>query len=94
MASARFVCLTPQFKEMSVWLREQGVASIAMESTYIYWIPVYEVLEDAGFEVLLVNARTLKNVPGRKTDMHDCQWLQLLHSWPAPWLLSTQRRSL
>jgi len=75
-----FGATTPKLKEMAEWLRQQGVASIAMESTYIYWIPVYEVLEDAGFEVLLVNARTLKNVPGRKTDMHDCQWLQLLHS--------------
>jgi transposase len=75
-----FGATTPQLKEMAAWLRAQGVESIAMESTYIYWIPVYEVLEGAGFEVLLVNARTLKNVPGRKTDMHDCQWLQLLHS--------------
>lgn len=75
-----FGATTPQLREMVVWLRELGVESVAMESTYVYWIPVYEMLEEAGFEVLLVNARTLKNVPGRKTDMHDCQWLQLLHS--------------
>lgn len=75
-----FGATTPQLQEMAAWLRKLGVESIAMESTYVYWIPVYEVLEDAGFEVVLVNARTLKNVPGRKTDMHDCQWLQLLHS--------------
>lgn len=75
-----FRATTAQLKEMAVWLREQGVESVAMESTYIYWIPVYEVLEQAGFEVVLVNARTLRSVPGRKTDMHDCQWLQLLHS--------------
>jgi len=75
-----FGATTPELKKMATWLREQKVESIAMESTYIYWIPVLEVLAAEGFEVVLVNARTLKNVPGRKTDMHDCQWLQLLHS--------------
>jgi transposase len=75
-----FRATTPQLKEMAAWLLEQGVESVAMESTYIYWIPVYEVLEAAGLEVVLVNARMLHNVPGRKTDMHDCQWLQQLHS--------------
>lgn len=75
-----FGATTPQLNEMAAWLVAQGVESVAMESTYIYWIPVYEVLEQAGLEVVLVNARTLKNVPGRKTDMADCQWLQLLHS--------------
>jgi len=75
-----FGATTPQLNEMASWLIEQGVESVAMESTYIYWIPVYEVLAAAGLEVLLVNARMLHNVPGRKTDMHDCQWLQLLHS--------------
>lgn len=75
-----FGATTPELKKMAAWLREQKVESIAMESTYIYWIPVLEVLAAEGFEVVLVNARTLKNVPGRKTDMHDCQWLQLLHS--------------
>ena len=75
-----FGATTPELQRMAAWLRDLGVKSVAMESTYVYWIPVYELLEDAGFEVVLVNARTLKNVPGRKTDMHDCQWLQLLHS--------------
>jgi len=75
-----FGATTPQLKGMAAWLVEQGVESVAMESTYLYWIPVYEVLEAAGLEVVLVNARMLHNVPGRKTDMHDCQWLQLLHS--------------
>lgn len=75
-----FRATTAQLKEMAAWLLELGVTSVAMESTYVYWIPVYEVLEQAGLEVVLVNARTLRNVPGRKTDMHDCQWLQLLHS--------------
>ena len=75
-----FGATTPQLQEMASWLIEQGVQSVAMESTYLYWIPMYEVLGAAGLEVVLVNARTLHNVPGRKTDMHDCQWLQLLHS--------------
>jgi len=75
-----FGATTPQLEQMAGWLRDRGVQSVAMESTYIYWIPPYEVLEAAGLEVVLVNARTLHNVPGRKTDMHDCQWLQLLHS--------------
>lgn len=75
-----FGATTPELSKMAAWLCELGVESVAMESTYVYWIPVFEVLEAAGLEVVLVNARTLKNVPGRKTDMHDCQWLQLLHS--------------
>jgi transposase len=75
-----FGATTPDLLRMAAWLRELEVESIAMESTYVYWIPVYEVLEELGFEVCLVNARSLKYVPGRKTDMNDCQWLQLLHS--------------
>jgi transposase len=62
------------------WLVEQGVKSVAMESTSIYWIPLYELLESHGIEAVLVNARQLHNVPGRKTDFRDCQWIQLLHS--------------
>ena len=75
-----FLTTTSSLNQLADWLIEQGVESVAMESTYIYWIPVYELLESRGLEVVLVNARQLKNVPGRKTDMHDCQWLQLLHS--------------
>jgi len=75
-----FGTTTDQLNELADWLAEQGVESVAMESTYVYWIPIYELLESRGFEVLLVNARQLHNVPGRKTDMTDCQWLQLLHS--------------
>ena len=75
-----FRTTTPGLEELADWLIEQGVESVAMESTYVYWIPVYELLEARGLEVVLVNARTLHNVPGRKTDMNDCQWLQLLHS--------------
>src|SRR5262245_12062987 len=61
------------------WLTEVGVTTIAMESTGVYWIPVFEVLEARGFEVLLVNARDVKHVPGRKSDVNDAQWLQQLH---------------
>jgi transposase len=75
-----FGTTTAQLNELADWLVEQGVKSVAMESTYIYWIPVFELLESRGLEVVLVNARQLHNVPGRKTDVIDCQWIQLLHS--------------
>ena len=75
-----FGTTTAQLQELAAWLAEQHVESAAMESTYVYWIPIYELLESQGIEVLLVNARQLHNVPGRKTDFSDCQWLQLLHS--------------
>ncbi len=61
-------------------LIHEGVESVAMESTGVYWIPLYELLESRGLEVVLVNAKQLHGVPGRKTDMIDCQWIQLLHS--------------
>ena len=75
-----FGTTTDQLHELAEWLIEQGVESVAMESTHVYWIPIYELLESRGIEVVLVNARQLHNVPGRKTDFKDCQWLQLLHS--------------
>ena len=75
-----FGTTTEQLNQLADWLAEQKVESVAMESTYVYWIPVYELLESRGVEVVLVNARQLHNVPGRKTDFSDCQWLQLLHS--------------
>jgi transposase len=75
-----FGTTTGQLNELADWLIEQGVESVAMESTSVYWIPLYELLESRGLEVLLVNARQLHNVPGRKTDFSDCQWLQILHS--------------
>ena len=61
-------------------MKSCGIESIAMESTGVYWIPVFQVLEAYGFDVILVNARHVKNVPGRKTDVQDCQWLQYLHT--------------
>jgi hypothetical protein len=65
--------------KMADWLGGIGITTVAMESTGVYWIPVFEILEARGFEVLLVNARDVKNVPGRKTDVNDAQWLQQLH---------------
>ena len=76
-----FTTFTSDIKKMILWLQKSGVRSVAMESTGVYWIPSYELLEQAGFEVVLVNARFLKAVPGRKTDVLDCQWLQQLHSY-------------
>lgn len=76
----KFGTMTCDLEKTADWLKAEGVESVAMESTGVYWIPLYELLEERGFEVLLANARQLTNVPGRKTDMADCQWIQLLHS--------------
>jgi transposase len=65
--------------QLADWLAVVGITTVAMESTGVYWIPVFEILEARGFEVLLVNARDVKHVPGRKTDVNDAQWLQQLH---------------
>ncbi len=65
---------------MADWLRQCGVRTVAMESTGVYWIPLFQSLESRGFEVCLVNAHSPKHTPGRKTDVDDCQWLQYLHS--------------
>ncbi len=73
-----FQTFTPDLQEMANWLQKCGIETIAMESTGVYWIPAYEILEEKGFEVLLVNARHVKNVAGRKSDVLDCQWLQEL----------------
>jgi transposase len=75
-----FGTTTPDLNKLVDWLLAQGVTSAAMESTSVYWIPLYELLESRGIQPVLVNARHLHNVPGRKTDVEDCQWLQLLHS--------------
>src|SRR5881296_2438257 len=66
---------------MAEWLSACAVDTVAMESTGVYWIPLFELLESRGFTVLLVNARHVKNVSGRKSDVSDCQWLQQLHSY-------------
>jgi transposase len=75
-----FETFTEDLYALARWLKEHRVTTVAMESTGVYWIPVFQVLETAGIEVCLVNAHHAKNVPGRKSDVSDCQWLQYLHS--------------
>jgi transposase len=77
----RFGCFTPDLMAMADWLTQCQVTTVAMEATGVYWIPVFQILEARGFEVKLVNAHHVKTVPGRKTDVKDCQWLQQLHSY-------------
>jgi transposase len=77
----RFGCLTPDLHEMAQWLKACGIETVAMESTGVYWIPVAQVLEQYDLEVLLADAGHVKHVPGRKTDVADCQWLQELHHY-------------
>jgi transposase len=76
----RFGAFTQDLKALVTWLVDCGIRSVAMEATGVYWIPLYQLLSDAKVEVCLVNARHVKNVPGRKSDVRDCQWLQYLHS--------------
>jgi len=75
-----FDTFTEDLLQLRDWLLACGVQTVAMESTGVYWIPLFQILEAAGLEVCLVNARHCKNLPGRKTDIQDCQWLQYLHS--------------
>ena len=76
-----FGTFTQDLHDLADWFRSCGVTSVAMESTGVYWIPAFEILEAHGFEVILVNARYAKNVPGRKTDVSDAGWLRQLHSY-------------
>src|SRR5271157_1266848 len=76
-----FGAYTAQLDELVQWFKDCGIKTVAMESTGVYWIPLYQKLEEAGFEVLLVDARQAKHVPGRKSDVQDCRWLQQLHSY-------------
>ena len=75
-----FPTFTQDLYTLAEWLKQCGIQTVAMESTGVYWIPLFQILEARGFEVCLVNARHVKNVPGRRTDVSDCQWLQFLHS--------------
>lgn len=75
-----FTTDTAALQALADWLLKCGVRTVAMEATGVYWIPLFQVLEARGLEVCLVNARHVKHVPGRKTDVQDCQWLQYLHS--------------
>ncbi|MDE4147128.1 IS110 family transposase [Phaeobacter gallaeciensis] len=76
-----FGTFTQDLHDLAAWFRSCGVTSVAMESTGVYWIPAFEILAAHGFEVILVNARYAKNVPGRKTDVSDAGWLRQLHSY-------------
>jgi transposase len=77
----RFGCTTAELKQMANWLKQCAIRTIAMQSTGVYWIAVYDLLEEAGFEVYLVNARETKNLPGRKSDVQESQWLMKLHTY-------------
>jgi len=79
-AVRQFGTFTPDLHDLAEWLVGCGIDTVAMESTGVYWIPAYEILEARGLRVYLVNARHIKNVPGRKSDVQDCQWIQRLHS--------------
>ena len=76
-----FPTFTADLLRLADWLADCGIETIAMEATGVYWIPLFEILESRGFEVYLVNARHLKNVSGRKSDVLDCQWIQQLHTY-------------
>jgi transposase len=75
-----FGSFTRDLHELADWLQECHVRTVAMESTGVYWIPLFQILETRGLQVFLVNAQHVKNVPGRKSDVSDCQWIQYLHS--------------
>lgn len=76
-----FGCFTADLYALSAWLKQCQIETVAMESTGVYWIPLFQILEAQGFDVNLVNAHHVKTVPGRKSDVLDCQWLQQLHSY-------------
>src|SRR6202163_5089007 len=76
-----FGCTTAELKKMAKWLTQCGIRTVAMQSTGVYWIAVYDILEEAGMEVYLVNARETKNLPGRETDVQEGQWVMKLHTY-------------
>jgi transposase len=77
----RFECFTADLYRLADWLKGCGVHTVALQSTGVYWIPLYDILEERGFEVYLVNARHTKNLPGRKSDVQESQWLLKLHTY-------------
>src|SRR5579859_535753 len=77
----RFGCTTAELRAMADWLKQCEIRTVAMQSTGVYWIAVFDILEEAGFEVYLVNARETKNLPGRKSDVQESQWLMKLHAY-------------
>ena len=76
----RFGTFTEDLQQMADWLERCGVTTVAMESTGVYWIPLFEILDRRGLQPCVVNARHMQNVPGRRTDWHECQWIQFLHA--------------
>ena len=76
----KFATFTEDLHRLADWLIACSIKTVAMESTGVYWIALFQILESRGLEVCLVNARHVKGVPGRKTDIQDCQWLQYLHT--------------
>lgn len=76
-----FGTYTPDLRALADWLAANAITHVAMESTGVYWIPIFELLEERGFVVIVVNARQIKHLPGRKSDVQDCQWIQRLHSY-------------
>jgi transposase len=79
-ATRRFSSFTCDLYALAEWLERCRIRTVAMESTGVYWIPLFQILEERGFKVYLVNAHSLKIVPGRKSDVSDCEWIQYLHS--------------
>src|SRR5499427_3338827 len=77
----RFECFTADLYRLADWLQNCGVCTVALQSTGVYWIPVYDILEERGFQVYLVNARHTENLPGRKSDVQESQWLLKLHTY-------------
>jgi transposase len=77
----RYGCTTGELKAMADWLKQCGIQTVAMQSTGVYWVAVYDILEQVGLEVYLVNARDTKNLPGRKSDVQENQWLMKLHTY-------------
>ena len=76
-----FGCTTAELRKMAAWLTQCGIRTVVLQSTGVYWIAVYDILEEADLEVYLVNARETKNLPGRKTDVQESQWLMKLHTY-------------
>ena len=79
-----FGTYTVDLQAIGKWLKEHQIKTVAMESTGVYWIPLFEELERQGFECLLISSRSLRRVPGRKSDIVDAQWIQTLHSYGYP----------
>jgi hypothetical protein len=80
-AIREFGCWTAALEEMAQWLKDGGIRTVVMQSTGVYWIALHHVLQRHGLEVNLVDARGTKNVPGRKSDVQECQWLRKLHTY-------------